>query len=100
MAISAYLAKIGTGDPVAPARALADLLRRPRYSPSSASASPRFDPEELTHLNAKLLHHLPFEEARSHLPPSASAISTPAVWDAARANVEKVRGRRRCGSRW
>ncbi|NJM93150.1 MAG: glutamate--tRNA ligase, partial [Rhodospirillaceae bacterium] len=66
MAINAYLARIGTGDPVAPARALADLL--PDHDLGKfGKSSPRFDPEELKHLNARLLHHLPFEEARKHL---------------------------------
>ena len=89
MAINAYLAKIGTGDPVAPARALDDLL--PDHDLSKfGKSSPRFDPGELKHLNAKLLHHLPFEEARSHLTALGLGDIDPAVWDVARANVEKV----------
>jgi glutamyl-tRNA synthetase len=52
--------------------------------------SPRFDPEELKHLNARLLHHLPFEEARKHLAAIGLGDVDAAVWDAGRANVEKV----------
>jgi glutamyl-tRNA synthetase len=89
MAINAYLAKIGTGDPVAPARALADLL--PDHDLTKfGKSSPRFDPSELRHLNATLLHHLPFEEARNHLAALGLSHIDPAVWDVARANVEKV----------
>ena len=55
------------------------------------SRSPgRFDVAELKVLNAKLLHHLPFEEARGHLAALGLGHIEAAVWDAARANVEKV----------
>jgi glutamyl-tRNA synthetase len=89
MAINAYLARIGTGDPVAPVRALDELV--PDHDLSKfGKSSPRFDPEELKHLNARLLHHLPFEEARKHLAAIGLGDVDAAVWDAARANVEKV----------
>ena len=89
MAINAYLARIGTGDPVAPVRALDELV--PGHDLSKfGKSSPRFDPEELKHLNARLLHHLPFEEARKHLAAIGLGDVDAAVWDAARANVEKV----------
>jgi glutamyl-tRNA synthetase len=89
MAINAYLARIGTGDPVAPVRALDELL--PAHDLAKfGKSSPRFDPEELKHLNARLLHHLPFEEARKHLAAIGLGDVDAAVWDAARANVEKV----------
>ena len=89
MAINAYLAKIGTGDPVVPARSLDDLL--PDHDLAKfGKSSPRFDPEELKHLNARLLHHLPFGEARKHLAAIGLGHVDEAVWDVARANVEKV----------
>jgi glutamyl-tRNA synthetase len=89
MAINADLARIGTGDPVAPVRALDELV--PDHDLSKfGKSSPRFDPEELKHLNARLLHHLPFEEARKHLAAIGLGDVDAAVWDAARANVEKV----------
>lgn len=89
MAINAYLARIGTGDAVTPARQLDDLLAAHDLGKFGKS-SPRFDPDELRHLNAKLLHHLPFEEARNHLAALGLGHIEAAVWDAARANVEKV----------
>jgi glutamyl-tRNA synthetase len=89
MAINAYLARIGTGDPVVPVRALDELL--PGHDLAKfGKSSPRFDPEELRHLNARLLHHLPFEEARRHLAAIGLGDVDAAVWDAARANVERV----------
>ncbi len=89
MSINAYLARIGTGDAVSPARRLDDLVAAHDLAKFGKS-SPRFDPEELRHLNAKLLHHLPFEEARGHLAALGLGHIDAAVWDAARANVEKV----------
>jgi glutamyl-tRNA synthetase len=89
MAINAYLAKIGTGDPASPARSLDDLL--PDHDLSRfGKSSPRFAAEELKHLNARLLHHLPFEAARSHLAAIGLGHVDAAVWDVARANVDKV----------
>lgn len=89
MTINAYLAKIGTGDPAVPVRALDDLL--PDHDLSKfGKSSPRFDPDELRHLNAKLLHHLSFEEARSRLAAIGLGHIDPDVWEVARANVEKV----------
>jgi glutamyl-tRNA synthetase len=89
MAINAYLARIGSGDPIVPVRSLDELVRDHDLAKFGKS-SPRFDPEELRHLNAKLLHHLPFEEARRHLAAIGLGHIDAAVWDAARANVEKV----------
>jgi glutamyl-tRNA synthetase len=89
MAINAYLARIGTGEPVLPVRALDELVASHDLAKFGKS-SPRFDPEELRHLNARLLHHLPFEEARKHLAAIGLGDVDAAVWDAARANVEKV----------
>ena len=98
MAINAYLARIGTGDPVVPVRALDELV--PEHDLAKfGKSSPRFDPEELRHLNARLLHHLPFEEARSISPPSASAMSTPPC-GTRRAPISRRSRTSRCGSRW
>lgn len=89
MSINAYLARIGTGDAMAPVRALDELVAGHDLGKFGKS-SPRFDPEELKHLNAKLLHHLPYAEARAHLAALGLGHIEEAVWDAARANVEKV----------
>jgi glutamyl-tRNA synthetase len=89
LAITAYLARIGSGDPIVPVRSLDELVRDHDLSRFGKS-SPRFDPEELRHLNARLLHHLPFEEARRHLAALGLGHIDAAVWDAARANVERV----------
>lgn len=89
MALNAYLAHIGTGDPVVPARNLSELVTHHDLGKFGKS-SPRFDPAELLHLNARLLHLLPFDEARPHLASLGLAEVDAALWDVARANVEKV----------
>lgn len=89
MALNAYLAHIGTGDPVVPMRHLEELVASHDLAKFGKS-SPRFDPAELLHLNARLLHLLPFEEARAHLAGVGLAEVDAALWDVARANVEKI----------
>lgn len=89
MSINAYLARIGTGDPVQPAARLEDLLDGHDLA-KFGKTSPRFDPAELRHLNARLLHALPFEAAQPHLKLLGLGEIDAAVWEAARGNVEKV----------
>jgi len=89
MALNAYLAHIGTGDPVVPVRHLDELVASHDLAKFGKS-SPRFDPAELLHLNARLLHLLPFEEARAHLAGVGLAEVDAALWDVARANVEMI----------
>ena len=89
MSINAYLARIGTGDPVTPAACLEDLLAGHDLS-KFGKTSPRFDPAELRHLNARLLHALPFAAAEPHLKALGLGEIDAAVWEAARSNVEKV----------
>ncbi|MBI2256996.1 MAG: glutamate--tRNA ligase [Proteobacteria bacterium] len=89
MALNTYLAHIGTGVPLVVKPHLDDLVKSHDLSKFGKS-SPRFDPAELLHLNARLLHLLPFEEAKAHLAGVGLAEVDAALWDVARANVEKI----------
>jgi glutamyl-tRNA synthetase len=89
MALNAYLAHIGTGEPVLPVRHLDDLVAKHDLGKFGKS-SPRFDPAELLHLNARLLHLLPYDEAKPHLLALGLGEVDAALWDVARANVEKI----------
>lgn len=89
MAINTYLAHIGTGDPVVPVAHLGDLMAGHDLGKFGKS-SPRFDPAELRHLNAKLLHALPYADAKPHLQALGLGEIDAAVWEVARGNVEKV----------
>lgn len=66
MAVTSLLARLGTADPVRPCgtlEALTDGFDLSRFGRAAA----RFDPHELDHLNARLLHEMPWDEAAKRL---------------------------------
>lgn len=89
MALNTYLAHIGTGVPLVVKPHIEDLVQGHDLAKFGKS-SPRFDPAELLHLNARLLHTLPFDEAKAHLAGVGLGEVDAALWDVARANVEKI----------
>jgi glutamyl-tRNA synthetase len=89
MAINGYLARIGTGHAVEPVRGLEALVGEHELS-KFGKTSPRFDPEELKHLNARLLHAMSFDEVRPQLQALNFGGVDPALWDAAKGNLEKI----------
>ena len=84
MAVTSYLARLGTADDPAPLGldALAEHFDLSRYSRNG----PRFDVAQLLALNRKVLHGLPFEAVQPRLPPGA----TPAFWAAVRGNLDML----------
>ncbi len=84
LALASYLASLGAGAP------------EPRMSLEAIAAdfdlgrfhggSPRFDPAELAHLNARLLHQLPFEAVAARLPAGVDE----RLWRAVRGNIERL----------
>ena len=83
LALAAYLARLGTGDPVRPVRGLDELAAGHDLAKFGAS-SPRFDETELAQLNAKHLHEAPFTE----LAPRLRALGVDErLWNAVRGNV-------------
>ncbi|MDQ7250981.1 glutamate--tRNA ligase [Dongia sedimenti] len=89
MAINAYLARIGTGHAVEAVTGLEALIADHDLS-KFGKTSPRFDPEELKHLNARLLHALSFDQVKPQLAALNFAQVDPALWEAARGNLEKI----------
>jgi glutamyl-tRNA synthetase len=89
MAVNAYLAHIGSGAAVEPVRSLGDLVAGHDLA-KFGKTSPRFDPTELRHLNARLLHTLSFTEVAAHLQSLHFDQVDNALWDAARGNLEKI----------
>ena len=85
MTVNCYLARLGTPDPIEPLADLAalaagfDLARFGR-------ATPKFDPEELAQLNARLLHRLSFEQVAERLPQGFDR----ALWEAVRPNLTRL----------
>src|SRR5690554_5023231 len=59
MALNAYLAKLGTPDPTEPRQSLEELAADFDIA-RFGRATPKYDPTELEHLNARLLHEMPY----------------------------------------
>jgi glutamyl-tRNA synthetase len=84
MAVASYLAKIGTSDPVEPRLTLGELVQEFDFA-KIGRAPAHFVPEELTALNAKLLHITPYSAVAARVPEGE------AFWDAIRPNLTKLR---------
>jgi glutamyl-tRNA synthetase len=83
--IIALLARLGTSDPVEPmtdVMVLAQAMDFGRFGRAPA----RFDEEELSHLNAKIVHQLPYDTVASRLPAGMDVV----VWEAIRPNLNRV----------
>ena len=88
LALDSYLAKIGTSDAIEP-RASLDALAADFALEKIARAPALFDVTELSTLNGKLLHLLPFEAVSDRL--GALGIGGGAAfWDAVRPNLSKL----------
>jgi glutamyl-tRNA synthetase len=88
LALDSYLAKIGTSDAIEPRTSL-DALAADFALEKIARAPAHFDVTELSTLNGKLLHLLPFEAVADRL--KALGIGGGAAfWDAVRPNLSKL----------
>jgi len=87
MAAVSYLAKTGTSDAVVARPALDELIAE--FAVEKIGRAPaHFDPAELSNLNAKLLHALPFEAVAGRL--SAAGIDGGApFWEAVKPNLAR-----------
>ena len=89
MAINALLAKLGTSDAIAPRLTLEELAAEFDLAKISR-ATPKFDLEELTSLNAKILHLTPYASARAHLEKIGLGACDENFWNAVRGNLKRV----------
>lgn len=88
MALTSLLSKLGTSDAIQPRQTLDELIAEfdiARFS----RATPKFDPAELDHLNARLLHEMSFAAARPRLE-TAGINGDEAFWLAVRANLARI----------
>ncbi|AWK87378.1 glutamate--tRNA ligase [Azospirillum thermophilum] len=89
MALNSLLAKLGTSDPIE-ARLTLDELAADFDLAKVSRATPKFDPEELMRLNARLLHLMPFESVRGRLESLGLAGADAAFWEAVRPNLARL----------
>lgn len=83
--VVAMLARLGTADAAEPVTSLAPLIQNHDLA-RLGNAHPRFDPAELQHLNARIVHQLPFEAVRDRLPSGMEAVA----WEVIRPNLTTV----------
>ena len=84
MAVVSHAALLGTSDNIHPCADYGELVEG--FALDKLSRAPaRFDEQELLQLNAKLLHHLPWDAVK-HLLPDV----TEAFWLAIRGNIQKL----------
>ena len=84
LALASYLARIGAGAHE-PRTSLAELAAEFDLA-AFHGGSPRFDPAELLHLNARLLRLLPYGAVAGRLPAGADE----ALWLAVRGNIQRL----------
>ena len=85
IALVAKLARIGTSLPVEPVTTIEPLIESFDFS-TFGRAPARFDMEELSSLNARILHQLPFEAVADRLPPGLNE----EAWNAIRPNLHSL----------
>ena len=85
MSLNSLIARLGTADPVEPAQDMATLIKG--FDMTRLGRAPaRFDAEDVTRLNARILHDMPYEAAA----PRLAAMGAPegaAFWDSAKGNL-------------
>lgn len=89
MAINSLLAHLGTADAIEPVATLAELQAGFDFA-RFGRASPRFSPEDLARLNAKLLHGLSFAQVRDRLAALGLAAADEKFWLAVRPNLKTL----------
>ena len=88
LALASYLAKIGTSDAIEPRTSL-DALAAEFAFEKIARAPAHFDVAELTMLNGKLLHLLPYEAVAERLA-ALGITGGAAFWETVRPNLAKL----------
>lgn len=83
MAISSFLAKLGTSDPVEPFYSLKYLAATLDFT-KIGRAQPKFDEDELKHFNTRLIHAMPYATVKERFS------VTEEFWNAVRGNLDKL----------
>ena len=89
MALISLLARLGTSDAIEAEPQIDTLIQSFDFAHFSRN-SPRFDVEELYRINAKLLHHLSFDQVRDRLGELGYSEIDEAFWQAVSPNLVKL----------
>lgn len=89
MAVNSLLAHLGTSDDIEPFTDLPSLVDTFDVAHFSR-ATPKFDPDRLWALNARLLHAMPYDMVADRLAGMGLGHADEGFWDAIRANLEKL----------
>jgi glutamyl-tRNA synthetase len=89
MAVNSLLAKLGTSDAIEARLSLSELVAEFDMAKVSRGA-PKFDPEELKRLNARVLHATPFDAIAARLAAKGYAGVDEVFWNAVRANLSRL----------
>ena len=85
MSLNSLIARLGTADPVEPVQDMATLMKG--FDMARLGRAPaRFDAEDVTRLNARILHDMPYQTAA----PRLAEIGAPegaAFWDSVKGNL-------------
>lgn len=90
MALASLLSALGTSDPIEAFTSLDPLIERFDFSKFSRN-TPKFDPDEILRLNAKILHETELEDVHERLKEMGRADIDKPFWDVARANIERLK---------
>jgi glutamyl-tRNA synthetase len=89
MAVNSLLARLGTSLPVEPQLTL-DALAQDFSLGIFSRTPPRFDPDDLTAINHKLLQIMPFEQIQGRLKEGGASFLTQDLWIVIRGNLKTV----------
>jgi len=85
MSLNSLIARLGTADPVEPVQDMAGLISG--FDMSRLGRAPaRFDAEDVTRLNARILHEMPYDAAAKRLA-EMGAPEGAAFWDSVKGNL-------------
>ena len=84
------LARLGTSEPIDPHLQLEDLVKGFDLSKVSRTP-PKFDPEDLLRINARVLHLMPWSVAQARLAALGLDKADEAFWNAVRGNISTLK---------
>ena len=85
ISLNAHIARLGTADPVVPAQTMQEIIDG--FDMARLGRAPaRFDPEDVTRLNARILHETPYVAVAQRLA-EIGAPTRAEFWEAMRGNI-------------